>query len=212
MEKQTGVSGDENVAKLAQKINAVAIKLGAMKEDEKNNHQKYWYTSYKEINAKIKSPLASEGLCVLSEVASVEETNNGGMVRSVVTMNFDLVDCETGYRECFRFVGADQDKGGKSLSQAITECQKRFLMKMFFISSKEDDDPDGKTIEQDNPHTGSDQKTVALAAFQTALLKAGHDLHKLEEDCRKHWGKRLNELSVDDMRAIAKKRGVEVNL
>ena len=87
----------ENVAKLARKINAVAMRMGAMKEDEKNNHQGYRYTSYKEMNAKIKPALEKENLCIMSDVASIEESNNGGMVRRVVTMNFDLVDCETGY-------------------------------------------------------------------------------------------------------------------
>jgi hypothetical protein len=61
-------------------------------------------------------------------------------------MSFKIIDLETGYFEEVNFVGAEQDSGGKSLQQAITQCTKYFYFKLFKISSKDEVDGDTQTV------------------------------------------------------------------
>ena len=102
------------------------------------------------------------------EERDIMTSGNKHAIRSCVTMIFDVIDLETGYSERRKFFGADQDTNGKSLSQAITECDKRFKFKLFRVSSKETD-PDGKSIE-----TGKKQTFAqVLNDFDFEYEKAG---------------------------------------
>ena len=140
----------ENKAKLYKKITNLANELGAIKEDGSNNFDHYKFISYQNVNARLRDLLPIYKLAIVPSVLNYEErdytTSKGtSSIRSVVTMSFLLVDTETGYSEERNFVGGDQDTKGKSLGQAITECQKRFEMKLYHESSTEAD-PDSKSI------------------------------------------------------------------
>ena len=143
---------DENMGKLAKKITCISQEMGKVQADGENKFDHYNYISYEQINARLRNILNEKGLAIIPSVCSATErdiTSSGGKsaIRSIVEMKFMLVDTETGYSEERSFFGADQDTKGKSMGQAITECQKRFELKLFHISTQADIDPDSKSTE-----------------------------------------------------------------
>jgi hypothetical protein len=96
--------------------------------------------------------------------------------RTVLKMQFEIVDTETGYSETKLWFSADQDTGGKSMPQAVTEGCKRFKMKLFKFSSKGDVDPDNKTTDNHGslnssgkPATEKQIKLISIKLFNKPL-------------------------------------------
>lgn len=142
----------EKMAALCRKIEIMSMQIGTMKHDGTNQHSRYSYTSNESMMSAIRSNLSSNGLSIIPSVVDVNETEfknaNGKLtIRSIVTMRFEIVDTETGYSITEQFVGAENDTGGKSLQQAVTQCNKYFLFKLFKVSSKDETDGDEKTVE-----------------------------------------------------------------
>jgi hypothetical protein len=150
----------ENLAKLCLKIEEISKEIGALKEDEKNVHSNYSYISYQQMDAKLRTMLSEKKLSIIPQIVKqhdeistfIDKDSKGNekqrqIIRTTVEGDFKIVDLETGYNIVRHWIGVDQDYGGKSGGQAITEFCKRFYFKLFKISSKEDIDPDSKTIE-----------------------------------------------------------------
>lgn len=137
---------------IAKKISLICGSINKIEQDGQNNHSGYKYISYEQLNAVLRPQLAQHGLAFYPDVNEFHEkeyTSTAGKItiRTIVKGSIVIVDSETGERESFGFVGADQDTGGKSMSQAITEGIKRAMFKLFFVSSKNDIDSDSKTTE-----------------------------------------------------------------
>ena len=82
---------------------------------------------------------------------------------------------ERGYSIIESFIGAEQDTGGKSMQQAITQCCKYFYFKLFNVSSQDEIDGDEKTEPQGQPPK-ADDKAVKLTAKQLdAILKESEE-------------------------------------
>ncbi len=112
-------------------------------------------------------------------------------------MSFDIIDTETGYKIVSQFTGSDQDYGGKSEQQAITQCNKYFLFNLFKISTKDEQDGDSKTTEIGANKGNNSNKTVATPQKETApppqktnlteailadfIIKVRNDGHKVWE-------------------------------
>lgn len=149
-------------AGLARKINAIAAAIGRMTPLGYNEHSKYDFVGYEQMNAKLRELLPQHGVALIPEIDETEERDfargNGGVtVRSVVKGHMMIVDTDTGYAESRRMLGADQDTGGKSVGKAVTEMVKRFQFKLFHVSTQDDIDPDAMTEElpgmsSDNRH------------------------------------------------------------
>ena len=58
----------------------------------------------------------------------------------------------------------------------------------------------------------SHREVAPKVIFQKAMQRAGHDLHKLNDECKAKWEKGIGELSVAEMKAIAETKGVKVEL
>lgn len=139
-------------AQLALKISKLAKEFGAVKEDGFNGHSKFGFISSNQVVALNRSHFEGAGIAIFPEVDEYADehykTAKGAPgIRSTVRMNFEIIDTETGYSIVKKFVGTDQDTGGKSQAQAVTECKKRFYFNLFQVSSKEEVDPDSKTTE-----------------------------------------------------------------
>jgi len=141
-------------AKLGEKISKMLKSFGAVAEDGKNTHSNYEYITSNKMVALMREHLESHRLSIIPEIVDYSESKDGKWIRSIVKMKFEIIDIDTGYSIVKMWVGADQDVGGKSCGQAITEACKRFYFKLFQVSSKEEKDPDGKTT--DTPPGKSD--------------------------------------------------------
>lgn len=138
-------------AGLYAKIEEVASEVGALKKEGQNSFSRYKYITHEQIQTALRPLLVKFGLSITMEVTNHIEkefkSDKGKLTtRSIVDAVFTLVDTKTGYQVKIKFPGAEQDNGGKSLQQAITQAQKYFLFKTFKVTDKESDG-DQKTTE-----------------------------------------------------------------
>ena len=142
------------IAKLGEKISNMCKSIGGLNEDGNNTFSKYKYISSNNLLGEMRSKLAINNLAIIPEIESFEEEkfiqknakgSDKHWVRTTVFIYFEIIDTETGFSKKIKWVGIDQDTGGKALGQAITECTKRFYFKLFQVSSKEEKDIDHKT-------------------------------------------------------------------
>ena len=181
---------DERLAvmKLGEKIEQLSIAIGAMQKDGTNTFSQYKYISSEQMVTSLRTKCLANKVSILPSVSSYTErefqSDKGKTsIRTTVMMDFKLIDLETGYFETLPFVGSEQDNGGKSMQQAITQCCKYFYFKLFNVTSRDDIDGDGKTTVIEPPKVepkpiptlNAEQFTLAMksdAKGITATLKA----------------------------------------
>jgi hypothetical protein len=143
-------------AKLNRKIQECARAIGKIDKDGTNKFSNYQYITNDQMVTSLRSHLLDCGLSIVPSVISFDErdwTDNKGklVIRSTVNMAFQITDLDTGFSIMESFVGAEQDNGGKSLQQAITQCTKYFYFKLFNVTSKDEIDGDANTNSVDAP-------------------------------------------------------------
>ena len=152
----------EERQQLASKISLISKKLGALPADGENKFSHFNYITYEQIEGKLRELEEEIGIQIYPEIVSFSEdniktSNDKDAIRTTLVMQFYITDTKTGWSECYSWAGADQDTGGKSFGQTITECCKRFKMKLYKVSSKGEIDPDSKTTDG-KIKTGSQKK------------------------------------------------------
>lgn len=133
------------------KIETLAQKIGSIPKDGHNDFQNFDFISSEAMVSALRKELLPHNLSIVSSVSQYEEResiNDKGkqVIRSIVMMDFKIIDLETGFQMIEQFVGSEQDTGGKSMQQAITQCTKYFYFKLFKVSSKDEVDGDGKLV------------------------------------------------------------------
>jgi len=218
---------NKECALLALKLAQITRELGSVPEDSTHEYDRYSYTSYKALNAKIRPLLEKFKVFILPSIVNLwqesQEVNGKFWVKSRVEMNFTIIDCETGYSEKIPFYGEDRDTKGKSLAQAVTACQKQFEMKLFHVSIYSDEDEGSPTITEselrntqkntqaeNNKQENQDKPTVTKEdvvrkLFQVSFLKSEtefNDLGKLNEKIKAELGKSIPQLTVEECKKI----------
>lgn len=160
---------------LGTKIEKLSMAIGKLEKDGRNQHSNYQYISNEQMITAMRSKCLEYQLSIIPSVIDYNErdfVNQNGKTttRSIVTMAFKLIDLETGHNETHQFIGAEQDSGGKSMQQAITQCSKYFYFKLFKVTSHDEIDGDAKTtpIEPPKPQP-SVAKTLTAEQFKLAM-------------------------------------------
>jgi hypothetical protein len=145
----------EQLLKLGAKIEALSKKIGSIAKDGRNVHSNYDFISNESMMTALRTELANHQLSILPSVVDYEERDfivdipeqqkKKITTRSIVKMEFEIIDLETGFSQVQAFVGAENDSGGKSMQQAITQATKYFFFKLFKVTSKDEVDGDTKT-------------------------------------------------------------------
>lgn len=141
---------NKNIGILCKKIEAIALMFDGIQKGGENKFSNYKYISYEQVDAVLRTAFTEKGISILPSVLSLTEeftTNDKGkpVVRTIVNMEFTIVDHETGASIKQQFSCAEQDTGGKSAPQAITQCVKYFYFKLFRITDEGIVDADSKT-------------------------------------------------------------------
>lgn len=184
---------DEGRSKLQIKKNALRADLaqrGILKREGNNTFDRYKYFSEAQYKALFTDLLSSHSLELRSTVSGysmVEGTEKQSNGRQV-TMDFELIDTETGYSETSTFVGEGFDKGDKAGYKAMTGALKYYLACTFLVATG--DDP-----EKDSPEMKANDKAKISAAQKIVISKkyTGAALQQLLE-----WAKVT---TLDDMTA-----------
>lgn len=154
----------QRAGELGKKILTVMAQLGTLDKDGVNMKQSYTFVSYEALNARLTEILPRNGLALIpsfDEYIEREIQNKSGQLvtRTIVRGTMTILDTTTGYAVKCRIIGADNDTAGKSGGKAETEAVKRFEMKLFHVTTKDDSDPDWHGIDINNPFvwTGNPQ-------------------------------------------------------
>jgi hypothetical protein len=148
------------------KIETLSQKIGSISKDGHNEFQNFDFISSEAMVRELRKELLSHHLSIVPSVSQYEEResiNDKGkqVIRSIVMMDFKIIDLETGFQMIEQFVGSEQDTGGKSMQQAITQCTKYFYFKLFKVSSKDE-------VDGDRNHVTASKATGSTKASQGA--------------------------------------------
>lgn len=144
----------ENKQSLASKLAAIGKEIGAVDKSGKNQQQNYNYIEYGVVAGRIRELFDKYGVIIVPSVESVtqdEITNKygGKGYHYILHMTFMLINGDDpDDREIASWLGEASDYGDKGVNKAETAGTKYFLMRLFNVSEKGDEDADRTTPEQ----------------------------------------------------------------
>jgi len=190
----------EGRQKLAQKKNALRRDLaerGILKREGNNQFDRYKYFSeaqYKSLFTELLSSHDLELRSTVSDYSTIEGTEKQANGR-IVQMEFELIDCETGFSETSKFYGEGFDKGDKAMYKAYTGAIKYYLANTFLVATG--DDP-----EKDSPDTKMNVRKISAA--QKAVIEKKYSGDKLQQLLDWAKVKKLDEMTEDQALAVIK--------
>lgn len=141
-----------DIGPVARKIHAVMSEVEKVGKDRKNEFQKYKYAGEADVVKVIRAAMVNHGLVAVPNLTS-KSTIDAGATKSgtsqwltEITVEYTMIDIETGSFITASFAGAGIDSGDKGLYKAFTGCNKYFLLKSFQIET--DDDPEKESPER----------------------------------------------------------------
>ena len=190
---------------VATKIAMITGELGAILKDGHNDS--YDFISYEQFYAILRPLIAKHKLVCIPNITQwdeiiqkvkasvwnktkrVYEDGEKEIIRTRLSGTIKMICGDTGEMIEVSAVGADQDYGGKSMAQAITEFDKRALMKIFKVSSKGDVDPDSRIVvvgdddenTENKPNTTDKTKTGKKPITAPPIVKTELPSVKKEE-------------------------------
>lgn len=175
-------------AKLQKKKNALRKKLkakGVLKKGGTNTFDRYSYfteAQYKELFTEL---FADAGLELkFTELAydtfeGSEKQANGRMPK----IEFQLMDCETGFYESTIITGEGIDKGDKAGYKAYTGALKYYLADTFMVATGDDPETDSPDVKMNNRKPSNERKASPKQVELLAKYYTGENLTKLLAAC-----------------------------
>lgn len=163
------------VKSLASKLAAIGKEIGAVDKSGKNSQQNYNYIEYGVVAGRIRELFDKYHVIIIPSVDSVStdqiENKYGNKgYHFVLTMTFELINGDDKEdREVASWTGEASDYGDKGINKAETAGTKYFLMRLFNISEKGDDN-DENSVEMTASKTKSRFNDSEIAV---AKLKLG---------------------------------------
>ena len=130
---------------LATKLAAIGKEIGAVDKSGKNLQQKYDYIEYAVVAGRIRELLDKYHVIIIPNVEhiqqdEVESKYNAKGYHYVLQMSFELINGDDPTdKELATWAGEAIDYGDKGINKAETAGTKYFLMRLFNISEKGDD-------------------------------------------------------------------------
>ena len=172
----------ENKLSLASKLAAIGKEIGAVDKSGKNAEQNYNYIEYGVVAGRIRELFDKYGVIIVPSVESIDQdeiTNKYGRkgYHYIMHMTFMLINGDDpDDREIASWAGEASDYGDKGINKAETAGTKYFLMRLFNVSEKGEEDADKTTPEpmsETRPMAGKkDGRDVAIADAKIKLAMA----------------------------------------
>lgn len=191
----------DEMAKLQQKKNELRKDLaqrGVLKKEGNNSFDRYKYFSEAQYKALFTELFSQHGLELRSSVcdySSFEGTEKQANGRKV-TMEFELLDIETGYSEISIIIGEGIDKGDKAGYKAMTGALKYYLACTFMVATG--DDP-----ERESPDAKMNKDMITTA--QKNVISHKMDDERIQAVLTWAGAKTLDDLTADQATAVIKK-------
>ena len=181
---------------LASKLASIGKEIGAVDKSGKNQQQNYNYIEYGVVAGRIRELFDKYHIIIIPSVDSFSTDQSENKYGNkgyhfVLTMTFELINGDDKEdREVASWTGEASDFGDKGINKAETAGTKYFLMRLFNISEKGDDN-DANSVEISASRARSRFNDAEIA---TAKLKLGACL---DMDSLKDAYKSLGEISKD---------------
>lgn len=133
---------------LAAKLAAIGKEIGAVDKSGRNTQQNYAYIEYGVVAGRIRELFDKYHIIIVPSVDNVQQdeiTNKygGKGYHYILTMTFLLINGDDNEdREVASWAGEASDYGDKGINKAETAGTKYFLMRLFNVSEKGDEDAD----------------------------------------------------------------------
>jgi hypothetical protein len=175
---------------LAKKIVLASKEIGSVSRTGYNDFQKYAYTKGEELFKVVREVLQKHDIAIIAQCTEVKEIalENKSIVL-VASMNYTIIDAESGESMSCVYQGVGADTGDKGLYKAYTAALKYFLRDLFQI-------PFGDDPENEKPETA--QKTQDKVPTETKK-----EFRNLNEEL-------ITEKQSGFLYGLLKKSGVEV--
>lgn len=137
---------------LAEKLAAIGKEIGAVDKSGKNTQQKYNYIEYGVVAGKIRELFDKYHIIIIPNVESIQQDEITSKYDSkgyhfILKMKFKIINGDNQEEvEEATWVGEGSDYGDKGINKAETSGTKYFLMRLFNVSEKGDDN-DAETTE-----------------------------------------------------------------
>lgn len=144
----------EEKMNLAAKIAKISSEIGALAKTGRNAQQGYAYIEYAAVAPKISSLQEKYGVaivpCVEDYKADQIATAKGGVgYHYILNMTFRVINTENPEENYeAKWLGESTDYGDKGINKAETSATKYFLMRLYHISDKNEEEADKTTPEQ----------------------------------------------------------------
>lgn len=139
---------------LASKLAAIGKEIGTVDKSGRNLQQKYDYIEYGVVAGRIRELFDKYHIIIIPNVESIQQDeiaskyDNKGY-HYILHMSFTLINGDNPEdQEIATWAGEASDYGDKGINKAETSGTKYFLMRLFNISEKGEEDPDSKTPEE----------------------------------------------------------------
>lgn len=145
--------------KLAKKLSSV-YSAASVKKRGKNPYFGYEYVMAEDVFETVRRKLAELGVFVFHSIDSVErrelKTRQGSATVTSVAVTITLADGDSDETVSLKWVGEALDNEDKGVQKAATSAVKYALMKLFLVSSGEDDPDSGPAPQNAAPAPKSD--------------------------------------------------------
>lgn len=174
-------------AKLYAKIEKVANDVGGLKKEGRcdlGRGKGFNFISHEQVTEALRPLLLKHKISVVPEILSDEErdfektTTYNGQTRTTITTRTKvniliyITDTETGFQSSFKFGGAEQDNGGKSYQQAVSQAVKYAQFKLFKITEGETDGDKKQTVIESEKPAAAPQRQTTVSVNTPAIQKA----------------------------------------
>ena len=173
---------NKKIETLASKLARIGKEIGAVDKSGKNTQQNYNYIEYGVVAGKIRELFDKYKIIIIPNVDNIQQdeiTNKYGNkgYHFILQMTFTLINGDNlEDREIATWCGEACDYGDKGINKAETSGTKYFLMRLFNISEKGEDN-DENTIEMADTRARSKYSDSEISL---AKLKLGGSLNILE--------------------------------
>lgn len=208
----------EHTTSLYLKLADIMAQVARIPKNGINSHFKYSYVTDVDILDYVRPLLAEHHIMIMPEIVSVnmpesfqlDKAGNAYPVhkKTIIHMNFHVVDGDTGERMMCAWSGEADDAQDKGITKALVSAQKYFLKMLLMISTGDlEKDPDGdfrkkkSTSEssQNAPHATQPNKQAQTPPQPQNAPEIGHWIDNVE--LRKGFFKWLEQRKISEMEA-----------
>lgn len=164
---------------LASKLAKIGKEIGAVKKSGKNVQQRYDYIEYGVVAGKIRELFDEYQIIIIPNVDNIQQDEITSKYDTkgyhyILQMTFTLINGENPEdREIASWCGEASDFGDKGINKAETSGTKYFLMRLFNISEKGENEADAESPEMKTTRAKSIFSKQALAEAKINLSMAG---------------------------------------